>query len=485
MKRQQARAQRRGSAYQRASREIDLPLPLSGLFEGAKDAKVSNLYASELLNWRSTGLKMALRSGIVWEGAAAPIIQRIPFQFGKTPRYIELRASQASCGAATVTRLFGGNAVWGELSSNVIIADGYGLPVRFNGQDFTTCEYTTLTGVNPATFDGMVIHHDRAYFWKVGGALEFYYGDVGAVMGGLARFPLDRLGNISGSIEAMVSLTVDAGHGMNDMLCIVTTTGQLVLYEGLNPGDFADWRLTGRVQAARPVSRDAFVEIGADAWMLTPLGVVSIGESIRSSVLALSSDISVAVSEEIRGLVADGPTAAKWKLFLAGDGSMVIINYAVGLTAMQYIYHTKSKSWSTADMPLRDMHNLAGNAQCTGFDGRLGTFKHKDSGEVITARWVSSWFETGRQMSIAYIKPIIRAQGPLTVRVVVLSDNNDTPADVAESEQTITLEPEEDGGGIVTLQDEIGSDAVGTSFQITIEVTAAWAEIISLKAAVG
>jgi hypothetical protein len=482
MKRQQARKQRRAQAVQPAAQTINLPLPLSGLFQEARAAKVSNLFAAELTNWRSTGLKMVLRPGIAWQGSPAPVIQRIPFEFGGNPRYIELRASQASCGAVTHTRMFAGNASWGEISSNVIIADGYGDPVRFNGTAFTTCSFSTVTGADPAKFDGMIVHHDRIYFWKTNGALEFYYGDVGAVTGGLARFPLDRLGNIRGSIAAMVSLTVDAGHGMNDMLCIVTTTGQLVLYEGLNPGDSSDWRLTGRVQAARPVSRNAFVEVGSDAWMLTPLGVVSIGESIRNSVLALSSDISAPIGQEIEDLVATG--TGTWKMFLAGDGSMIVISRAVGLTAKQFIYYTKSKSWAAADMPVRDWHNLSGMPQCTGFDGRIGTLKHKDSGEAITARWVSSWFETGREVSVTFLQPVIRAEGPLTVRVVVLSDNNDTATDIAESEQTVTLEPEEDDGGVVTLLDQIGCDAVGSTFQITIEVTATWAEIISLKAGI-
>lgn len=480
MARQKARNQRRAQAYQASANAITIPLPLSGLFEEAKSAKVSNLYAAELLNWRSTGLKMSLRPGIVWQGERAPILQRIPYQFGKTSKYIEITKDQAICGTATFSRMFAGNATYAEISSNVVLADGYGDVIRFDGASFIVAAFTTITGADPKKFDGMIAHHDRLFFWRNEGALEFYYGDVGAVMGGLVRFPLDRLGNITGSIAAMLSLTIDAGHGMNDVLCIITTTGQIIVYEGLNPGDSSDWRLTGRVNAARPVSRDAFVMIGADVWMLTPLGVVSIGESIRSSVLALSSDLSAPIAQEIEDLVSAG--GGVWKMFLAADGSMVIINRSQGLRAKQFIYYIKSRSWATGDMGLRDMHNLGGIPQCTGFDGRLGTIRHTNSNEVITARWVSSWFDVGRDSSVEWVQPVIRADGPLSVRVVILSDNNDTTADIAESEQTVTLEPEEDDGGVVTLQDKITSDAVGSSFQITIEVTAKWAEIISMKA---
>ena len=45
MARQKARNQRRAQAYQASAHDITIPLPLSGLFEEAKSAKVSNLYA--------------------------------------------------------------------------------------------------------------------------------------------------------------------------------------------------------------------------------------------------------------------------------------------------------------------------------------------------------------------------------------------------------------------------------------------------------
>jgi hypothetical protein len=56
----------------------------------------------------------------------------------------------------------------------------------------------------------------------------------------------------------MLTLTVDAGFNTNDVLCIATNTGDLVLYGGLDPGDADDWNLVARVKAAPPVSpRDA------------------------------------------------------------------------------------------------------------------------------------------------------------------------------------------------------------------------------------
>lgn len=479
MTRQDTMRQRRAAATRPSVQEIDLPLPVRGLFAMAKSAKVSNLYAAEMVNLRSDGVKLVLRPSVEWGGASPLVIQRFPYEFGRNPGYIEVEANKVRFGAVEFARLFGASAMAAAISSSVLLVDGFGLPVRFNGTGFNECAFTT-TAENPSRFTGIVTHHDRVFLWRRG-KLEFYYGDVGAVQGPLSRYPLDRLGNISGSIVAMLSLTVDAGHGMNDIMCIITSAGQIVLYEGLDPGDASDWRLTGIIQAGVPLGENAFCEVGSDVWMLTRQGVVSLGDSIRASVLALVSDMTIPISEQIGTLAEEG---GDWSMFTALDGSMVVVNRISGFSARQFIYYTASKSWAEADLPARDWHNLNGAPSITGFDGRLGALKPRGSSEVVTTRLVTSWFETGREVGVAWVKPTIRAKGPLSVRLVVLSDTNDTPADVAESEQTITMLAEEPGATI-TLADEIACDAVGSRFQITLEVSASWMEVISLKAGVG
>ncbi|MBK8772891.1 MAG: hypothetical protein IPM06_21010 [Rhizobiales bacterium] len=483
MKRQQAKAQRRAQANRYSTQEIDISLPLRGIFVQAQAAKVSGLYAAELLNITSNGVALQSRPGLGWSGDPSVILQRVPHSFGSVPRYIELRPDGATCGTATFARNFSGKAMAATLSSNTILADGFGEPVRFNGETFQACEFTVETDAKVRKMDGVIAHHDRPYFWQSDGALEFYYGDVGAVTGPLELFPLDRLGNITGNIIAMASLTIDAGHGMNDILAIFTSTGQIVAYEGLDPGDANDWRLLGRIQAARPLSRRAFTQVGSDLWMATPRGIVSVAESIRSSTLALISDLSQPISDMLAKMVAEG--ADDWQMESAEDASAIIVNRVRGLEARQIVYTPQSHAWSSADMPVRAFHNFGGSIEGTGFDGRLAQVVDGGSEEVIKLRWKSSWFDAGRNVSVTYIRPVIRAKGPVTVRVWVLSDFNDTGPDIAEALQMVTLNPEEDDGGIVTISDDIGCDASGRTFQINIEIEATWAQIISMSAALG
>lgn len=480
----QASASRARGAGQTA-REIDLPLPTRGLFVDASTSEVSGLYAATLHNLRTNGLKLETRRQVDLGPADQTALQRIPFEFGLTSRYVDLRATQAECNGQTFTRTFNGSAMAAYISSQVIIADGLDDPLLYNGTTFQTAVFTVAAGASPYTFDGVIAHHDRLFFWRTNGVLEFYYADVGAVMGPLTRFPLDRLGNITGGIQSMMSLTMNAGVDTNDALAIITTTGDVAIYEGLDPGDSDMWNLSTRLKVVPPLSRFGMTRVGGDVWMMTTQGVVSMMETLSKGVLSLVNEFSRPIADEILDLVGAGP--AEWQMHTAADGSQIIINYYTPAKQRQFIWQTDSKAWATAEMPARLWHNLVLSTDFTTGPGRLGSLVRTKTGtEMVQMIWHTSWFKLGRDGHIAAILPKIIAAGPLTVTLTVLSNNNATASDIAEATQTVTINPENpaDPGGQVALLDLIPVGAVGSEFQLRLEMTAAWAEIIHMKALV-
>lgn len=477
----QARATRSRSE----AREISLPLPTRGLFVDASTSDVSEIYAAVLHNLRSNGLKLETRRQAPLGPVDQVALQRIPFEFGLSPRYVELRTAQAECAGQTFSRPFDGNAMVAYISSQAVIVDGLDDPLLYNGTGFQTAVFTVSTDASPDTFDGIVAHHDRLFFWKTGNTLEFYYGDVGAVSGQLTRFPLDRLGNITGGIQSMISLTMNAGVDANDALAIITTTGDIAIYEGLDPSDSDQWRLSTRLKAVPPLSRFGMTRVGGDVWIMTTQGVVSMLDTISKGVLSLVNDVSRPIADEILDLVAAGP--ADWQLHTAADGSQIIINYYTAAKQRQFTWHTDSKAWSTADVPARRFHNLALSTGFTTGNGRLGALvRTKTGAEAVSMVWHTSWFKLGRDGHISAIVPKIIAAGPLSVAVAVLSNRNATLADIAEATQTVTVVPENtaDPGTLVALQDIIPVGAVGSEFQMRLEITATWAEIVEMKALV-
>ena len=452
------------------------------MLQEANTAEVSGMYAGELLNWRSTGASLQLRLPHSQTRSGETILQRIPFEYGAFQTYITITEDTVKSGDIGLYREGTDLMSVAFISSNAVMVDGKADPVLFNGAAFSSATFTTETDITPDEFDGVIAHQDRLFFWKTGDELDFYYGGVGAISGALTRFPLGRLGNIRGSIIGLRSITVDAGEDINDMLAIFTTTGDIVIYQGLDPGDATDWRLATRITSAPPVSKDAFLRVGSDQWMLTAAGVVSITQTIRDSSLALVNTISRPVQDKLVEQIEEG---GEWSMHMQADARAVIIHRVFCGTPTQFIYRTDTRSWFEADIPALRWHNLGFKTQFTTLSGDLGTLA--GNGVVpVTARWVSSWFRLPRAGGLASVTPTIYARGSLEVKVTILADHDATTADITEAEQTVTIEPDDpaDTDGLVALNEPIVVDAVGEVFQIRMEVTAKWAELVNLKAAV-
>lgn len=483
-----ARRQAAGSG-----RDIQIPLPTSGLFSDAKDAEISGMYAAKLENFRTGGTLLELRRDLVFSGSDVSAKQRYPYEFAGHSYLIALHADRASANGIEHPRAFAGDAMAAYISSTAVIVDGTAAPLLYNGAAFSDGAFTTSTSVTQNEFDGVVAHHDRLYFWKSGGALEFYHGDVGAISGALTRFALDRLGNITGKILTMMSLTIDAGSNTNDVLCIITTTGHAVVYSGLDPSDPTDWSLVTRVKMAPPMSRFAATHVGSDVWVITSAGIVSVAQSISQGALALVNEVSRPIAREVLRLINAGP--ASWQLHTAADGSHIIVNRWDGVDASQFIFEVESKSWTTATYPAAFWHNLGVTTSFTSTSGFLAMLVDNTTSEPpedfgfalsYEAVWHTSWFTIRRGTRIASITPTIIAKGPLTLTVAVLSDHDETAPDIAEAEQTVTISPDNDAdnGGTVALHEVIPIGAVGSSFQLRIRMTAEWARIVNVMATV-
>lgn len=476
-----ARAQGRGIA-----RDIPVPLPLRGLLSETRTAQLPGVVAADLVNLRSSGYVMEASPAAIFPNPGALASRRIPYEFGAAPVYVEIFEGQVNAPVATLDRDCDCAAMHDYISGQMIVADGKGPPFTFDGAALVERTFTVDDPtVDPAAFDGVAVYQDRPYFWRRGGPLEFWYGDVGAVQGALTLFPLGRLGNITGSIFAMAPLTIDAAANINDNLAIFTSTGDIVMYEGLNPGDPEAWRLTARVRAAPPVGPDSFARVGGDIWVLTSTGLVSVLESIRQGVLALVGSVSRPVQSRIAGLVAAGP--AEWQLHVSADGAQLIVNRYADDAARQVTYWPESQSWSETTYPARRWHNLAGQTEFTTGAGALGRLAPARSATTPrTMAWETSWFDLGRRARVAWLHPTIEAAGPLEVRVAVLTDHDATGLDFAESWQTVTLRPDDpaDPGGTVALNERIAVAAAGQTFKIRMEITAAWANIVGLRAGV-
>ena len=189
--------------------------------------------------------------------------------------------------------------------------------------------------------------------------------------------------------------------------------------------------------------------------------------TLSDRALALTSKLTRPILDEIKDAIDVG---GEWQLHTAADHSMVIVNRVLNDVSEQWIFYLESNTWGRASYPARAWHNLSGKTQFTDING-----------ELQTAKLRTGWFRLGAS-GLASITPTILAKGPVSVRVAVLTDHNETASDLAEAWQVVSIEPENVGadGETVSLCEEIGLDACGDVYQLRMEVTATWAQLVHI-----
>lgn len=490
--RAQLDAERVGFEQRGAGESWPWPLPMAGMFSQAKTAHVQGAVAEVVENLWSDGIALRVRDGYRSLNVAPELRQRIAFEFSASPHYIQIYADRAAASGASIVRNFPNRVMAAQLSANVVMADGAGVPLRYDGATIQIAGFfrhaSETATLNLAAMDGVIAHHDRIYLWSTShtGECEFWYGDqVGGVTGPLRRFPLGRLGNVRGQIMTMWSFSVDAGDGANDVLVILTKAGQVIAYEGFDPSDPLDWRLHGRYQAAPPLSRFSCCSVGPDCYVLTQGGVLSLHSIMRLGAPAISAPLTRAIRGEIAAAVDRNQDADTWQIITDPMGAFVLINVPDGEARhVQYVFGFEAQGWFRWSIPhARDWHAMVDSLQFTAEDGTLASWGEPGDDEApIEWSYSSSWVRLRKGSYIACIRPSVIATGSLSLSVAVLSDFGETSVDLTERWQTITLQPERvQISGPQTIDESIPVGAEGSTFKLKMQGSQVSGEIQNVQ----
>ena len=477
----------------RVAQPIDLPLPLRGWLAEAKSAAVSSSVAARFENLWTDGLRVTTRPGYAWDEESARPLDRIPYEFGGSPHHLHVNATSLQGLGGAYARTVTGRYMAAYLSSRILLAGGGGAPMAYDGANVGDAAFTTSTGVAPSTFAGVIAHRDRAYFWPEG-RLEFYHSaSVGAITGPLTRFPLDRLGNITGTIVAMASASLDPGDRAQDLLTIVTSTGDVVLYAGDDPSDPDRFAIVARMKVARPVGRFCLVNRDADLLILTRAGVVSLRRALTSREDALTRALSEQIARVVEARIIAAETPDAWRLASDPGGQYLVLSMVEPTGIEHFVYGHQARAWSVwTGIPAVSWSTLGGRMLFTGIDGRLGEMAQPgeegigDDGDPIAAGYTSSWFRfTAGRRTWARFEADLIARGSLALDLAVLADRHDTAQDVTAASQRVTLMPFRSDGAAQALNAMLPVGADGGSFQLRLGFSATYAELTSMRAAMG
>ena len=232
---------------------------------------------------------------------------------------------------------------------SAIFTDGAGTQHLFmtNGVD-VPIDYTTANGIQPSTFtipEGVTLDSPLSFkntMYFVGGDWDIYYGGTQAISGSLTKFPVGSFFKKGGKILTIQNWTQDAGQGMNDIFVIISTEGEVMLYQGSNPTE-SDWSSLGVFVIPRPIGKRCCEMVGADLIIMTENGYLPL-----SNVLSDIRANRTAISGKINPIVRGKDFTMNWEIHFYSKKGFVFINApsnVSGYAHEQHVLNINTNAW--------------------------------------------------------------------------------------------------------------------------------------------
>jgi hypothetical protein len=228
--------------------------------------------------------------------------------------------------------------------------NGVNHPLHFNGTAWALPSFYGSTGVTsppPVTPSSLnfVWNYSSRLFFLANGKAKFYYLNTLAIAGELGEFNVDL--QYGGSLIAGGTWTHDAGNGMNDSLVLVSSEGEMIVYNGDDPSDFARWSLQGRFFIGKPVSNRCMVKMGGDLLILTDNGLVSCEKSINADFSQADlTNVAVNIQKKLNETIDRYKGNNGWHSIVWSSKNMLMVNAPRndGLS-LQFAANTISWAW--------------------------------------------------------------------------------------------------------------------------------------------
>ena len=339
------------------ARFASLPAPVAGLNFRDAIAALGPTDALILDNYFPHASYVELRRGYTEHvtGFASPVESVFDYAapngtaklFAAAGTAIYDATTAGAVGAAVVSSLT--NARWqtvqfSTLGGDFLVAVNGADGVRtYNGSAWAT---QTITGATAANLVTVASHKTRLWFGENASTKAWYLG-TGAIAGAATALDLGYVWSLGGNLAFIVPISFQNTQGLDDVLCFVSTEGEVAAYVGTDPASANTWQLGGVYRIGRPTNRRAVARFGGDAIVMTDGGVVSLRQIVA---VDLSQAGNVSITDKINRVLGEQVAAAAstfgWEMIIYPAGTRLIVNAPQeDGTYRQWVMNTLTGAW--------------------------------------------------------------------------------------------------------------------------------------------
>ncbi len=153
-----------------------------------------------------------------------------------------------------------------------------------------TLLFGAITGVDPRNLSYVWTFKNRLFF--VGkNTLSAWFMPVDSLTGAAGEIPLGGVFNRGGSLMFGSNWSLDSGSGgsgLSQQCTFFTTEGEVVVFQGSNPGDPTAWSQVNTYKIGKPLGNKAHIRAGGDIVIATNIGFVPLSQAVQRDYAALS-----------------------------------------------------------------------------------------------------------------------------------------------------------------------------------------------------
>lgn len=273
------------------------PAPsVSGLTSGDWSAQQVGVAGNNYLVAVNGTDNMQILSGGAWNPVTDEAVNDLQydalttdFEVGETVAGGTSGATATILGVVRATATTGtlkiGAVTGGPFQDDEAITSASGAAVA-NG-DEAAISSVTITGQATNTFSQVFLYAQRLFFVEAD-SLVAWYLPAGQVGGAALSLNLAGVFRRGGTLLFGSSWSSDSGDGLDDRCIFVSSEGEVAVYSGTDPSSPSTWRLDGRYDIGKPVSKHGRMIAGGDVLIATDDGIVPVSEAVQKDVAALS-----------------------------------------------------------------------------------------------------------------------------------------------------------------------------------------------------
>lgn len=228
-------------------------------------------------------------------------------------------------------------------TNRVIMTNGADIPQVYNG---TTIIDAVITGVTMTTLWGCNNFKGRVFYWKQNDQ-SFWYAAAGAYQGALVEFNLSSVVGQGGVLVQMLTWTLDAGDGVDDLAAFVFSTGEVLLYQGDDPGSATAWALVGKFSIGEPISIRSHARVSGTEIIATKDGYLDLSQAMKDGRYSENSAYSEKIAKAAKDAAAQYSGISGWTCILYPAGNLFLVNIPISATqSIQHVRETAGGGWS-------------------------------------------------------------------------------------------------------------------------------------------